>query len=642
MKDYERYMNRQRLSELKMARLVKLEEEGPKASDKRGKHVPQWVKYCGMAASLAVVFGVFALAILQGGGTAVDPVANASATPAADPVELFIFNRVDDVPFTDEAIAGGMKLNPMEIADISLLFGSSEDDFDGFKEDMGWGKFDMEYYCVDMGSDSNRLRFLLKGNYVSPGPQDMLSSFAPVNTVWLEIFEGHSYIEEDGWEKLTSFEVNGHRVIAACDRNDCQAGAVFDVEAGGKTYGVRYTAIAYGEENAKELVTKLVQRMTETASITPPLDSKLSFNEMDAVPYDLYSSYKLSGRRDVSEDEMDMIFWNSEAREIFGWTGYDYGGSSWPMGQDPDIGWHTYYFSFNGMDSGVDPTCGFNLDMMPNMTDFAAYAGEYIGDWDSLEVSTVNGHQVVALCGKSHAPNFYCAAAAFVMEDSVCDYGVYYSVDNVDMEAAKEMVTRLVEHMTEYGVFTEMYDEGPNYTWFLGSYYMELDGEETVFCPRMVFDADGGFRCVSDLASSHLCKGAFTVKDGQVVASCDSHRYVFDIVDENNLRFVGEKSDEMVRYITPKVTDGAVFRRRSDEVSRMTDQINAAEAELAEDILQMKWTVDLESTGGGDYRVTTRPDGTQWAWGEATHHPEPSDHVEANHHTDEHHSDTHH
>lgn len=586
MKDYERYMNRQKLSETGLAKLVKLEETGGKGVGNRGvsggKHVPQWVKYCGMAACLAVAFGVFALAILQGGGgVGINPIANASATPAAE--ELY-FNEVVSVPFTDEAIAGGMALNPMEIADVALLFGSSEDDFDGFKEDMGWGKFDMEYYCVDMSGDlsgnKDAFRFLLKGDYVSLQEEAWYSNFYPANHIWLEVYEGHSYLSEEAWQvpvvpyndtqycEFIPCQINGHKVIAACDGHDCQAAAVFDVEAGGKTYGVRYTVTSYGEEhgvpNAKELVTRLVRHMTETASITPPLGSKLSFNEMETVPNSVYYPHDLSGRRDVSEDEMDMIFWSSEAREVFGWTGYDYGGSSWPMGQNPDIGWPLYYFSFNGMDSGVDPTCGFNLDMMPNMTDFAAYTAEDIGDWDSLEVSDVNGHQVVAMCGKSYTPNFYCAAAAFVIEDSVCNYGVYYSVDNVDMETAKEMVTKLVEHMTECGVFTEMYDEGPNYTWFLGPYYMELDGEETAFCPRMVFYADGSFQCISDLASSHSCEGSFTVKDGQVVANCERHRFVFDISDENNLRYVGEKSDEMVRYITPKVTDGAVFHRTLD------------------------------------------------------------------------------
>lgn len=608
MKDYERYMNRQKLSETGMTRLVKLEETGRKGVAKRdsagmtgvakreaGRRtgVPQWVKYCGMAASLVVVFGVFALAILQGGrGIDPNPIANASATPAA---EELIFNEVVSVPFTDEAIAGGMALNPMEIADAALLFGSSEDDFDGFKEDMGWGKFDMEYYCVDMSGDlsgnKDAFRFLLKGDYVSLQEEAWYSNFYPANNIWLEVYEGHSYLSEEAWQvpvvpyndtqycKFIPCQINGHKVIAACDGHDCQAAAVFDVEAGGKTYGVLYSVTAYGEHNAKELVTKLVQRVTkdglfpETYSVGD--GAKLHYAEMTEPSV---------GGMIVLTGETDRPLRREEVEAVYpvaaGADGENY------------IWYGTAYYKADGnlrlvviQGDKMDETASVNIVIGETEADvftrnlivkdgkrtyFGADNSAFASGLDLLRCFYVNepGYFNAA------ANAYHCYAQYQVTGDSKCGQ-VRTCVEGGSLLENETFHQEWFDRTAKGGLWFHTGTINGKEVWdlpgtdkvveLLGPYYMELDGEETAFCPRMVFYADGSFVCGSDLASSHSCEGTFTVKDGQVVANCERHRFVFDIIDENNLRYVGEKSDEMVRYITPKVTDGAMFRRTLDD-----------------------------------------------------------------------------
>lgn len=567
MKDYERYMSRQRLSETGMARLLKLETEKP---EKRRKPAARWMKYAGLAACLCLAVGLCALPVLRWAAQRANP------QPAEE--ELF-FHEVDYVPFTDQAIAGGMGLHTVEPGEAAELFGCAPDDFAGFLETVGLSKFDMEYYTVDMANEGDdSYRFLMKGNYISPRekPENWdefseiswdawqgLSSFIPANDVWLEIYEGHSYLDEEDWKGVQPQAFQGHQVAAAWN-GGYEASAAFDMESGGKTYGVLYKACTYGDFNAKELVTKMVRYLTQnglfienraTARVkttgmyvmergesdypvmpriafdgerytfgqsllsshlcrggyeiangrvtarceqhtyvfdildentlrfvasesSKPVSYKgepqitdgtvfrweaevrtqgLVFNQVEKVPPQVNSPYdmKLSGRLDVSEEETEMLL--QAGPEDLGWAGLEVAGSSWPMGRDPDTDWPTYYFSFDGMDATVDPTCSVCLHLMPNMTDFKAYLAGGIPDWDGLTVSEINGHSVVAMSGKSHTPNFYCAAAAFVVEDVICDYGIYYAVEHVDQETAEAMVTQLVNYMTGRGVFTEMY-----------------------------------------------------------------------------------------------------------------------------------------------------------------------------------------
>lgn len=261
MKDYERYMNRQKVSDAGMETLLKLETQRPERPRREESRVPQWLKYVGMAACFCLMMGLFALPILQGARQRA-----AGPNVTGEPAEELFFHAVDSVPFTDHGIVGGMKLIAMEQEDAAAIFGSAPDDFAGFLETVGLRKFDMEYYNVDMaGQGDDSCRFLMKGVYISPreGEVPPATSFVPVNTVWLEIYEGHSYLDEGEWKELESCTFHGHQVTAACVEDNYRAAAAFHVESGGKTYGVLYSVTADGERNAKEVVTKMVDYITQ-------------------------------------------------------------------------------------------------------------------------------------------------------------------------------------------------------------------------------------------------------------------------------------------------------------------------------------------------------------------------------------------
>lgn len=370
MKDYERYMNRQRMSETGMARLMKLETERPEKgvrARKKRQALPRWAKTLGMAASLVLVVGLCALPVLRW--------AAQRANPQPVEEELF-FHEVDYVPFTDQAIAGGMGLDAMEPEDAAAIFGSAPDDFVGLLETVGLDKFDMEYYTVDMANEGDgSYRFLMKGDYISPRVEEKLpptTSYTPATTVWLEIYEGHSYLDEAGWAALEPCTFHDHTVTAACVEDNVRAAAAFNVESGGKTYGVLYAVTADGERNAKELVTKMVR-----------------------------------------------------------------------------------YITTNGL---------------------------FVEDRGTPQVKTTG---------------------LYVMERGESDYPVM---------------------------------------------------------PRISFDGES-YTFGQSLLSSHLCRGGYEVANGRVTVRCNEHHFVFDILDENTLRFVAAESSKPINYKgEPHVTDGAVFR----------------------------------------------------------------------------------
>lgn len=382
MNGYEKYMDRQRMSDTGMARLVKLETERP---PKVRKRVPQWVKYAGMAASLFLVVGLFALPILQGAQQQRAAGPNVTDGPA----EELQFQEMPHYGFfVDESQYIG-KRTPVEPEDAAELFGCAPDDFAGFLETVGLEKYDMGYYTVDMaGQGDDSYRFLMKGDYISPRekPENWdetseiswemwrgLSSFLPRNDVWLEIYEGHSYLSETDWNEVEPQAFQGHQVAAACDANsDYYAAAAFDVACNGKTYGVLYSAVTYGDCNAKEVVTQMVRYLTQS--------------------------------------------------------------------------------------------------------------GLFIEDRGTAQVKTT------------------------------------------------------------------------------GLYVMERGESDNPVMPRIHFDGES-YTFAQSLLSSHLCRGGYEVANGRVTARCDEHHFVFDILDENTLRFVGSESSAPVSYKgEPQITDGAVFR----------------------------------------------------------------------------------
>lgn len=458
MKDYQRYMNRQKLSETGMARLLKLETEKP---EKRRKPAPQWVKYAGMAASLFLVVGLFAWPMLRNARQAKQP------TVTDGPDQELLFNVVEKVPFTDQAIAGGMTMNPMEEAEVAQLFGCAPDDFVGLLETVGLDQFNMEYYTVDMTVQGDgSYRFLMKGNYVSPSAEantPPTTSYFPATTVWLEIYESYSYQDEADWAALEPCAFRDHTVTAACVEDNVRAAAAFNVESGGKTYGVLYAVTADGERNAKELVTKMVNYLTANGLSIPT--GELIFNQVEGIPQNGNAPEGLHATSLIMP-EMAMILrgseasWDAQLAEL-GWTEYNVYGTATPAGRDPETNSQRTYFRFEGwhkIGEGLDGT-SFELALMPNMTDFAAYTAQDIDNWDALEVSTVNGHPVTAAIYYDQSQQVYYAAATFVVEDVMCDYGVFYQVCVKTEAEAKDLVTRAVNYLTSGGVFTEMYGQ---------------------------------------------------------------------------------------------------------------------------------------------------------------------------------------
>lgn len=449
MKEYERYMNRQRMSETGMARLMKLEKERPEKTGKREKPLPQWGKYLGLAASLVLAVGLCVLPILRQ--------AQQWARPAE---EKLTFHQVDSVPFTDQAIAGGMGLNTMEPAAAAEIFGSSPDDFVGFLETMGLDQFAMEYYTVDMAAQGDDgYRFLMKGNYISPGVEEKLLptvSFVPVNTVWLEIYEGHSYLDEADWKTLEPQTFHGHQVTAACLQDNVRAAAVFNVESGGKTYGVLYSVTTYGERNATEQVTKMVRYLTQSGLSIP--GNELVFNEVEQVPASMGGVVLGDHSHEMTIPEIAMILhshedWWDDLRETLGWKDFDVGGAAASWGLDPETNYPTNRFMLRGKDG--QRNC-FELELRPNHR-------FYEEEWAGLETSQVYGHTVTAVSGFDTDTRLYRAAASFEVEDVICDYGVYYVAMHKNKETAEAMVTQVTESLTRSGVFTEMYGEYGGY-----------------------------------------------------------------------------------------------------------------------------------------------------------------------------------
>lgn len=467
MKDYERYMNRQRMSETGMAKLLKLETERPEKRETAGKErevLPRWVKYLGMAASLVLVVGLFALPIVRQARQ------RAISWPTQ---EELTFRRVDSVPFTDKAIAGGMGLHTMEPAEAAEIFGCAPDDFVGFLETVGLNNFDMEYYAVDMAHYSlgvapqgdDGYRFLMKGSYISPRekPENWdeisetdwemwkgVSNFFPGNDVWLEIYEGHSYQDEADWKALEPQTFHGCQVTAAYDENNYHAAAAFDLESGGKTYGVLYSVTADGERNAKELVTQMVRYLTANGLSIP--GNKLVFNEVEQVPASMGDAVLGDHSHEMTISDIAMILHSHEdqwddLREKLGWTDFDVGGASASWGRDPETDYPTNRFMLRGKDG--QRNC-FELELRPNHR-------FYEEEWAGLETSQINGHTVTAVSGFDTATRLYRAAAAFEVEDVICDYGVYYVAMHKDRETAEGMVTQATESLTRNGVFTEMY-----------------------------------------------------------------------------------------------------------------------------------------------------------------------------------------
>lgn len=554
MKDYERYMNRQKVSDTGMETLLKLETERPERPVREESRVPQWLKYVGMAACFCLMMGLFALPILQGAQ---------QRRAISQPKEELFFHEMSSLPFTDQTITVDMGWNAMEKEEAAAIFGSAPDDFEGFLESMGLDKFDMEYYTVDMTAQGDdRYRFWMKGDYLSPEAMELLptTSFTPANTVWLEVFEGHSYLDEAEWKELESCTFHGHQVTAAYDENHDRAIAAFNMESGGKNYGVLYSVTTDGERNAKELVTKMTGYLTTNGLFGSKraVTGELHFNELDDVPL-------LSGRAAEKGDTVTSM--DKEALyALFGKT------ARWP-----DMGWEKYFTVSGQRRDKADGTREYALWGSDNVAGFSSKFGTrssgvwleltengafFEEEWKGLTVSVINSCEVVAVIGRNEEKGMYRAAAVFQTVGESGPYGVFYAVETTSEVYAKRLVSQMADYLTANGIFTQ--EREILSVKFSGWYVMETDGKETwPSVPSVTFNEDGSFGVFVAYCSSHICQGDYEITDGRVTVRCPQHTYVFDILDEETLRFVGAESSEPEHYgddDCPKITDGAVFR----------------------------------------------------------------------------------
>lgn len=674
MNGYEKYMDRQRMSDTGMARLVKLETERPPKARKR---VPQWVKYAGMAASLVLVVGLFALPILQGAQQQRAAGPNVTDGPA----EELQFQEMPHYGFfVDESQYIG-KRTPVEPEDAAELFGCAPDDFAGLLETVGLSKYDMEYYTVEayypfgvypkdvaaLGDDG--YRFVMKGSYTTPRekPENWdetseiswemwqgLSSFLPRNDVWLEIYEGHSYLSEADWNEVEPQAFQGHQVAAACDANsDYYAAAAFDVECDGKTYGVLYSAVTYGDCNAKEVVTQMVRYLTQ---------SGLFIEDRGTAQVKTTGLYVME-RGESDNPVMPRIHFDGES--------YTFGQSL--------LSSHLCRGGYEVANGRVTARCD-----------------EHHFVFDILDENTLR-----FVGSESSAP------VSYKGEPQITDGAVFRWQEIVWGE---EIVPE-VEGTAEAGVEPS------------GVFYLEPAEGETLFYPYLNLSGNGN--TFSWQRGEDSCRsGSYAVADGKVRCHRSGKTYVFEAVDEDTLRYVGAESDTLDYLdgdsITRTLPDGAVLRRNDAQLGALDAKLQlggkyhmetADGSALADsyldierkkpygDIINKKMTVHFASRdcvcNATDYnaahdRVTyvcsdcksaytfdivdsetlryvasgdkdciddctvfrQLKDGERavteyvwddaglrgaWVWGDATHHPEQEHNVEVTHHSDSHH-----
>lgn len=101
-----------------------------------------------------------------------------------------------------------------------------------------------------------------------------------------------------------------------------------------------------------------------------------------------------------------------------------------------------------------------------------------------------------------------------------------------------------------------------------GTYTMAAEGEsaeEAAFSPSVCFDVNSDtFTFGYNPLSSYLSMGSITVSGGKVTAKTDDglYTYVFELVDEDTVRFLADGSSETVGADgNTAVPDGAEFRR---------------------------------------------------------------------------------
>lgn len=91
-------------------------------------------------------------------------------------------------------------------------------------------------------------------------------------------------------------------------------------------------------------------------------------------------------------------------------------------------------------------------------------------------------------------------------------------------------------------------------------YLLKTDAEE--FIPQLILnDEEKTFSFSYDVLSSYLAVGTYTESNGQLELKTDDgkYHYIFDIIDENTLKFNQESSSDVNGGLGAEIADGAEF-----------------------------------------------------------------------------------
>lgn len=111
------------------------------------------------------------------------------------------------------------------------------------------------------------------------------------------------------------------------------------------------------------------------------------------------------------------------------------------------------------------------------------------------------------------------------------------------------------------------------------SYVMKADEDTTVTPCLSLNGKDSSFSFTYDILSSYLSAGSYEIEGNLLSAETEDEKYhfTFEIIDNENLRFLQEKSSEIEltnREYGPKLQDKAVFRLR-EAMAPTKEQVEA-------------------------------------------------------------------
>lgn len=137
--------------------------------------------------------------------------------------------------------------------------------------------------------------------------------------------------------------------------------------------------------------------------------------------------------------------------------------------------------------------------------------------------------------------------------------GCTQKTDTADTSAAETSVIKALET-------NESMEPAENNTKL---YLLKTDAEE--FIPQLILnDEEKTFSFSYDVLSSYLAVGTYTESNGQLELKTDDgkYHYIFDIIDENTLKFNLESSSDVNGGLGAEIADGAEFIIDSSDTPR--------------------------------------------------------------------------